>query len=71
MQASPDKGLVSIADFAPYRPSYAAPAAFVATPIYDAERLVGILALQRPQHALFADETSTWDSVPEGVQVAS
>jgi class 3 adenylate cyclase len=46
VQENPDKGFVSIADFAPYRPSYAAPAAFVATPIYEQERLVGILGLQ-------------------------
>lgn len=35
-------------DFAPYDPSYAAPAGFVASPIYDADRKIGIIAMQFP-----------------------
>jgi HAMP domain-containing protein len=48
VRSSPDRGLVRMIDFAPYRPSYAAPAAFIATPIYDGHRHVGILAFQLP-----------------------
>ena len=48
-----DPNFVATSDFAPYRPSYAEPAAFVASPIFDvnSSELVGVLALQ-----LSADE---------------
>ena len=48
VRETPDRGFVRMIDFAPYRPSYAAPAAFVATPIYDGSRNVGVLAMQLP-----------------------
>ncbi len=35
-----------IADFASYAPSYDAPASFIAAPIYDGEKLEGVLAFQ-------------------------
>jgi methyl-accepting chemotaxis protein len=37
-----------IVDFAPYQPSYGAPASFIASPIYDGELLVGVLCFQMP-----------------------
>ncbi|MCG8477630.1 MAG: methyl-accepting chemotaxis protein [Spirochaetales bacterium] len=37
-----------LADFSAYLPSYAAPASFIATPIYDDERLLGVLIFQMP-----------------------
>ena len=37
-----------LTDFAPYVPSYNAPASFIATPIYDKNTKVGILILQMP-----------------------
>lgn len=43
-----DHSAVKIVDFEPYAPSYAAPAAFVATPIYRGARPIGILAMQLP-----------------------
>jgi class 3 adenylate cyclase len=46
VQGNRDKGFVTVVDFAPYRPSFAAPAAFIATPIYQGSELVGVLALQ-------------------------
>jgi class 3 adenylate cyclase len=48
VRETPDKGFVAMIDFAPYRPSYSAPAAFIATPIYDGTRVLGILAFQLP-----------------------
>lgn len=45
---NPDRGAIQIVDFKPYRPSYAAPAAFIAGPIYDGAQMVGILAVQMP-----------------------
>lgn len=37
-----------LADFAPYAPSYGAPAAFIAAPIFNQSELVGVLAFQMP-----------------------
>ncbi|MGI9590593.1 MAG: adenylate/guanylate cyclase domain-containing protein [Myxococcota bacterium] len=48
VRAACDRGLVTFVDFAPYRPSYGAPAAFAATPIFQGTRCVGILAVQIP-----------------------
>ena len=43
-----NRDAVGIADFEPYLPSYDAPAAFIASPIYDENELIGILAFQMP-----------------------
>ena len=48
VQDNPDRGAIQIADFEGYRPSYAAPAAFIAGPIYNGPHIVGILAIQLP-----------------------
>jgi|JFJP01.1.fsa_nt_gi Hemoglobin-like flavoprotein len=48
VQANPTQGSIQVADFQPYRPSYNAPAAFVATPIYSGSNMIGILAVQIP-----------------------
>lgn len=48
IQQNPEPGAVQIIDFATYRPSYGAPAAFLAAPIYDRGQQVGILAVQLP-----------------------
>lgn len=45
---NPDRGATQLVDFQFYRPSYNAPAAFMATPIYDGTRRVGILVIQLP-----------------------
>lgn len=45
---NPDRGAIQLIDFEFYRPSYNAPAAFIAGPIYDGTRRVGILAVQVP-----------------------
>ena len=44
--SNPDKNRVYVSDFKNYKPSYDFPAAFFATPIYDDNKLVGILAAQ-------------------------
>jgi len=41
-------GYVKIVDFKPYTPSYAAPAAFIAAPIFNGSQFIGILAFQLP-----------------------
>ena len=48
VQDNPDRGAIEVADFKFYKPSYAAPAAFLAGPIYDGSDFVGILAVQMP-----------------------
>lgn len=39
---------VKIADFESYRPSYGAPAAFIAAPIFNKSEFIGVLAFQLP-----------------------
>jgi class 3 adenylate cyclase len=51
---NPDRGAIQIVDFKSYRPSYAAPAAFIAGPIYDGAQMVGILAVQMPVNEINA-----------------
>jgi class 3 adenylate cyclase len=46
--ASKEKGFTQLVDFAAYAPSYGTPAAFIAAPIYDGPKLVGVLAFQLP-----------------------
>lgn len=48
IQEAPEQGVVRIIDFRPYRPVYAAPAAFVGAAIYDGPEAIGVLALQLP-----------------------
>lgn len=48
LREQPDRGAVRIADFQPYRPSYAVPAAFIATAIHGDGGAVGALVVQLP-----------------------
>ena len=41
-----DRDFVAVSDFEPYSASYGTPAAFVASPIFDSSKLIGILAFQ-------------------------
>ncbi|OLP15772.1 adenylate/guanylate cyclase domain-containing protein [Leptolyngbya sp. 'hensonii'] len=43
-----EQGYARIIDFEPYAPSYQAPAAFIAAPIFHQSKLVGMLAIQLP-----------------------
>lgn len=45
---NPNRGAIQIVDFNFYKPSYNAPAAFVASAIHDGNQEVGILAVQLP-----------------------
>ena len=42
------KGHVALEDFSPYRPSYDGAASFIATPIFDGKKKIGILIFQMP-----------------------
>ncbi|ARE41757.1 Methyl-accepting chemotaxis protein I (serine chemoreceptor protein) [Rhodovulum sp. P5] len=53
--ASAAPGEIAVVDFAPYAPSANAPAAFMATPVFDGLGLrVGVLAIQLPNEELSA-----------------
>ncbi len=43
-----DKDFVKLVDFEPYQPSYNAPAAFIASPIFDGQEKIGVLVFQMP-----------------------
>jgi serine phosphatase RsbU (regulator of sigma subunit) len=45
---SESKDFVKLVDFKPYRPSYNAPASFIAAPIYDGNLKIGALIFQLP-----------------------
>jgi methyl-accepting chemotaxis protein len=46
------RGQARLIDFAPYLPSYGAQASFIASPVYDGDALVGVLAYQMPVAAI-------------------
>lgn len=48
VKESKEKDFSQIVDFAPYSPSYGAPAAFIAAPIFKQSELIGVLAFQLP-----------------------
>jgi methyl-accepting chemotaxis protein len=43
-----ERNFVSMVDFEPYEPSYNAPAAFTASPIFDGDQFIGVLMFQMP-----------------------
>jgi class 3 adenylate cyclase len=48
VQRSKQKDYASVVDFESYDPSYGAPAAFIAAPIFNQSKFVGVLAIQVP-----------------------
>ncbi|GAA3925644.1 methyl-accepting chemotaxis protein [Litoribacillus peritrichatus] len=48
VKGTTDKNFTAITDFAPYPPSYQAPASFLASPIFDGDDNVGVLIFQLP-----------------------
>lgn len=66
MVANPND--VIFADFEPYIPSYNAPAAFAALPIYEGPTIIGVLAVQLPLSGINAIMTSNeaWGDVGLG-----
>lgn len=45
---SNDKNFTRLVDFAPYYPSYNSPASFIASPIFDGDKKIGVLVFQMP-----------------------
>ena len=64
---NPEQGAIQLLDFESYRPSYAAPAAFLAGPIYDGPKMVGILAIQLPVEQINRVMTSGQDWQGQGL----
>ena len=65
---STEPGELFVADFAPYAPSYNAPAAFIASPIFSGDELLGIAAFQMPVDRINEIMTSrnAWSDVGLG-----
>jgi PAS domain S-box-containing protein len=66
-QAS-EPGFAMLVDYQPYAPSYDEPASFIASPIFDGEELLGVLAFQMPVGRINDIMTSNgaWASVGLG-----
>lgn len=67
-RASLEAGSVDVADFEPYAPSYFAPAAFLTSPIFDGDVMIGILGVQIPVDRINDIMTSrqSWSDVGLG-----
>ncbi|MEB3192426.1 MAG: adenylate/guanylate cyclase domain-containing protein [Snowella sp.] len=48
VQDTKERDYSKVVDFEPYAPSYGAPAAFIAAPLYQQSQLIGVLAFQLP-----------------------
>lgn len=66
-QAS-EPGYVTLTDFKPYTPSYEAAASFIASPIFDGDKKVGVLIFQMPLDRINAILTSNekWKDIGLG-----
>lgn len=64
VQAANQQDYSEIIDFKPYAPSYGAPAAFIAAPVFSESELVGALAFQLPADEINNVMTGTqnWES---------
>lgn len=58
VQRMPDRGGVQMIDFAHYRPSYGAPAAFAAVPIFQGDKPIAVLVVQESTAELESVMTS-------------
>jgi anti-anti-sigma regulatory factor/HAMP domain-containing protein len=66
--AAPNKEFVWLEDFKTYDPSYGAHASFIASPIFDGSRIVGVLVFQMPTDRINDIMTSkeSWSTVGLG-----
>jgi PAS domain S-box-containing protein len=65
---NPKPGTAILVDFEPYKPSYNAPAAFIASPIFESRELVGVAIFQMPIDRINSIMTSnqSWSDVGLG-----
>ena len=64
IQRTPDKGLVRMIDYQRYRPSFSRSQAFIATPVFDQDEAIGVLAIQISTEEVNTVMTGggTWES---------
>ncbi|MEM6451407.1 MAG: adenylate/guanylate cyclase domain-containing protein [Cyanobacteria bacterium P01_D01_bin.105] len=67
VRRDPGPGFVQVADYQPYVPDYATPAAFFAAPIYNGPHIVGILAVQLPTAEISARLTGEKEWEDDGL----
>ncbi len=62
------KDMLAFSDFAPYGPSYQDPASFIASPIYDGDKKIGVLIFQMPIDRINAlmTQNQKWSEVGLG-----
>jgi class 3 adenylate cyclase len=66
VRESPEKGVATLIDMAPYSPDLGSPVMFVASPVYDGEQLTGILVFKISTDPIDAIVTSEGNWVEEG-----
>ena len=66
--AAEDNNFVLLVDFEPYHPSYNAPAAFIASPIFDGNEKIGVLIFQMPIDRInnIMTNNQSWEDVGLG-----
>ncbi len=62
-----DKDFVKLVDFQPYDPSYHAAASFIASPIFEADQLIGVLVFQMPIDEINGVMTSNQQWIETGL----
>ncbi len=62
-----DKEFVKLVDFESYAPSYAAPASFIASPIFDGDKKIGVLVFQMPIDEINKVMTGNYNWENEGL----
>ena len=67
VQAAANKDQVALIDFKAYAPSYAAPASFIASPIFDETEQIGVLIFQMPIDEINRMMTSQFNWKEEGL----
>jgi methyl-accepting chemotaxis protein len=68
VKQAPNRDAVYLSDFAPYLPSYDDQASFAATPVFDGDRQIGVLAVQFPIDKITEVMSSgkTWEKIGLG-----
>ncbi|HEY9619609.1 MAG TPA: adenylate/guanylate cyclase domain-containing protein [Crinalium sp.] len=67
VRRSKERGYAKIVDFEAYDPSYGAPAAFIAAPIFDQSKFIGVLAIQVPVDEINNVMTGSFDWKLDGL----
>ncbi len=68
VKQAPNRDAVAMSDFALYAPSYDDQAAFLAAPVFDGERQIGVIAMQYPLDKITAvmNSNKAWEQIGLG-----